>query len=160
MRTTPELTPHLQTSFYTTPAGGRLAATYDLKCNRPTTRQENQWNLVNLTSRHSSFSLQNETSSTLRFPDCPMGLHFLVFRSCEKASLSLPPMVAFQFYDPTPQMDTERIWVSKLLTTPRQFSSDILTDDRFWSDALQMAWNGVVVNAQLKSSLHYLTAPN
>ncbi|GBN64983.1 hypothetical protein AVEN_95360-2 [Araneus ventricosus] len=46
MRTTPELTPHLQTSFYTTPAGGRLAATYDLKCNRPTTRQENQWNLV------------------------------------------------------------------------------------------------------------------
>ncbi|GBM58640.1 hypothetical protein AVEN_142884-1 [Araneus ventricosus] len=37
----------------------------------------------------------------------PTGLHFVVFGFCERASIPLP-MVAFQFYDPTLQMDKKR----------------------------------------------------
>ncbi|GBL99866.1 hypothetical protein AVEN_162858-1 [Araneus ventricosus] len=52
-------------------------------------------------------------------------------------------------------MDFKRGRISKLSTTPRQFSSDFRTDDLFWLAGIvtEFAWIGVIVNPQLKRGI-------
>ncbi|GBL96100.1 hypothetical protein AVEN_104334-1 [Araneus ventricosus] len=52
----------------------------------------------------------------------------------------------FSIFGSSVQMDLKRSSISKLATTPRQFSSDFRTDDRFGRGPTEFPRCGVIVN--------------
>ncbi|GBM89416.1 hypothetical protein AVEN_187180-1 [Araneus ventricosus] len=78
---------------------------------------------------------------------------FWVFAFVRKHRFPFPTIV-FQFNNRTRQMENERRWISKPFDH-NQFSSDIRIDDELGCEALQMEWDGVVVNDQFYATSRY-----
>ncbi|GBM19324.1 hypothetical protein AVEN_200258-1 [Araneus ventricosus] len=85
----------------------------------------------------------------------PLSLSYGFLKSESAAHFPSPAYLHrsyFSIYGPEVQMerlDFKTNWISKLSTTPRQFSSDFQIGDRFWRGTTEFAWSGALLNVQL-----------